>query len=102
MDVFRFFPYLFCCDTIKMRLFMAQFRKYRFTQEQILHICKHSNGILASKVTNMTGLFDYLKMHHNIKASFVVKLLDTYPEFILQNRRDLIRKKVNLILQYSP
>jgi hypothetical protein len=50
----------------------------------------------------MTGLFDYLKMHHNIKASFVVKLLDTYPEFVLQNRRDLIRKKVDLILQYSP
>ena len=38
MSVFRSFPYLFCCDTVKMRLFLGQFRKYKFTKEQILHI----------------------------------------------------------------
>ena len=38
MDVFKNFPYLFCCDTVKMRLFLAQFRKYRFTNEQIIHL----------------------------------------------------------------
>jgi hypothetical protein len=38
MDIFRHFPYLFCCDTIKMRVLLAQFRKYRFSNEQILHL----------------------------------------------------------------
>lgn len=57
MDIFRHFPYLFCCDTIKMRVLLAQFRKYRFSNEQILHLCKHSNGVLASKVSNFQGFF---------------------------------------------
>lgn len=43
MDVFRFFPYLFCCDTLKMKLFMSQFRKYRFSQKQILHLVSPCN-----------------------------------------------------------
>lgn len=94
MDVFRVFPYLFCCDTVKMKLFMAQFRKYRFTNEQILHVCKNSGGLLACKVTNMTGLFDFLGRNHGIKASYVIKILDTYPEFIMQNRRNLFTKKM--------
>ena len=33
MELFRVFPYLFCCDMTKMRLFMTQFRKYRFTNK---------------------------------------------------------------------
>ena len=33
MDIFKHFPYLFCCDTVKMRLFLGQFRKYRFTND---------------------------------------------------------------------
>ena len=41
MDLFRAFPYLFCCDTTKMRLFMTQFRKYKFTNEQILHVVSY-------------------------------------------------------------
>ena len=32
------------------------------------------------------GLFDYLKKQHDIKASEVVKMIDKYPEFILQNK----------------
>jgi len=61
MGVFRHFPYLFCCDTIKMRLFMGQFRKYRLSKDQILHLTKNSNGLLATKVSNFQGFFDYLK-----------------------------------------
>jgi hypothetical protein len=47
MDVFRVFPYLFCCDTVKMRLFMTQFRKYRFTNQQILHVVSNLNLFLT-------------------------------------------------------
>jgi len=90
MELFRSFPYLFCCDRIKMRYFLAEFRKYRFSNEQILHICKNSNGLLASKVSNFRGFFDYLKIQHGIKASKVIEILDTYPEFVMQNRRDLL------------
>lgn len=38
MDIFRHFPYLFCCDSVKMRILLAQFRKYRFTNQQILEL----------------------------------------------------------------
>jgi len=38
MDVFRGFPYLFCCDTVKMRRFMAEFRKYRLSNDQIINL----------------------------------------------------------------
>ena len=43
MGVFRAFPYLFCCDTIKMRFFMGQFRKYRLSKDQILHLVSFYN-----------------------------------------------------------
>jgi len=42
----------------------------------------------------MTGLFDFLGRNHDIKASYVIKILDTYPEFIMQNRRNLFTKKM--------
>jgi len=61
-DIFRSFPYLFCCEMGKMRLFLAEFRKYKFTNDQILNLCKNSNGILACKVSNLRGFFDYLKI----------------------------------------
>lgn len=32
----------------------------------------------------------------------MTKILDTYPEFVMQNRRDLIRKKMELIKVNSP
>ena len=49
----------------------------------------------------MVGLFNYLKWHHQIKASEVVKVLDAYPELVLQNRQDMIRKKFELIKKYN-
>lgn len=76
---------------------MGEFRKYRLTKEQVIRVSKDSGGILASKVSNFVGLFDLLKKNHNIKASDVVEIIDAYPEFVLQNRKDLIRKKIDLI-----
>jgi hypothetical protein len=60
----------------------------------------NSGGILGSKVSNFIGLFDTLKMY-GIKATEVVKIIDILPEFALQNRRDLIRRKVELIKKES-
>ena len=37
-EVFKAFPYLYCCQTDKLRQFMAQFRKYRLSKEQILNL----------------------------------------------------------------
>lgn len=59
-----------------------------------------SGGLLGSKVSNFIGLFDTLKMY-GIKATEVVKIIDVLPEFALQNRRDLIRRKVELIKKES-
>jgi hypothetical protein len=59
-----------------------------------------SGGILGSKVSNFVGLFDTLKMY-GIKATEVVHIIDILPEFALQNRRDLIRRKVELIKKES-
>lgn len=41
MEIFRAFPYLFCCDMDKMRLFMGQFRKYRLTTKQIMNLVSY-------------------------------------------------------------
>lgn len=60
----------------------------------------NSGGILGSKVSNFVGLFDTLRVY-GIKASEVVNLIDTIPEFALQNKRDLIRRKVELIKRES-
>jgi hypothetical protein len=62
---------------------LGEFRKYRFTKEQVIRVSKDSGGILASKVSNFVGLFDLLKKNHNIKASDVVEIIDAYPEFVL-------------------
>lgn len=62
---------------------MGEFRKYRFTKEQVIKVSKNSGGILASRVSNMVGLFDLLKRNYNIKASDVVDIIDAFPEFIL-------------------
>lgn len=43
-----------------------------------------------------------MKHHHDLKASSVIKLLDTFPELVMQNRRDLLRKKFDLITTNSP
>jgi hypothetical protein len=62
---------------------MGEFRKYRFTKEQVIKVSKQSGGILASKVSNFVGLFDLLKRNYSIKASDVVEIIDVFPEFIL-------------------
>ena len=41
IEIFRAFPYLFCCDPDKMRLFMAHFRKYKFSQRQIIDLVSY-------------------------------------------------------------
>lgn len=62
---------------------MGEFRKYRFTKEQVIKVSKESGGLLASRVSNMVGLFDVLKKNYNVKASDVVDIIDEFPEFIL-------------------
>lgn len=63
---------------------------------------KNSGGLLAIKVQSFTGFFDYMKRNHEIKATELRKILETYPELVLQNRRDLIHKKFELIKENSP
>jgi hypothetical protein len=52
-------------------------------------------------VSVYTGLFNYLTKFHQIKASEVVEIVDTFPDFSLLNRRELIKKKCELIIQTS-
>jgi len=71
-EIFKKFPYLFCCDTTKMQSFLGHFRKYRFSNPQILALAAQSGGLLACKPSNFVGMFDYLKINYAIKASEVV------------------------------
>jgi hypothetical protein len=96
-EIFRSFPYLYLCEINKIQKFMGEFRKYRFTKEQVIKVSKESEGLLASRVSNLVGLFDLLRKDLGIKATDVVHIIDAYPEFVLQNRKDLLRKKVALI-----
>ena len=86
-NIFRSFPYLYCCEHNKLQKFMAEFKKYRFTKEQIIKVCSQAGGILASKITNFVGLFDFLRVNHQIKAKDVVEIIDNFPEFVYQNKR---------------
>ena len=47
------------------------------------------------------GLFDYLRISHKIKASEVVEIIDNYPEFVYQNKKDLLRRKLELLGKYA-
>ena len=38
MEMFKGFPYLFCCDMIKLRKFLAEFKKYKMTEAQIVNL----------------------------------------------------------------
>lgn len=40
-DIFRSFPYLYLCEIHKIQKFMGEFRKYRFTKEQIIRVVSH-------------------------------------------------------------
>jgi len=57
---------------------------------------------LAGTVPNFVGFFNYLKQHHRMQAKDVTKILQVYPELVMQNRRDLIQKKFKLIMENSP
>lgn len=85
-SIFLDFPYLYCCPSRKLQLFLAEFRKYRMTKEQIINLTRNSGGILACKTSNLIGLFNYLKWNHKISATAVVSMLDDFPELALQNR----------------
>lgn len=61
-----------------------------------------SGGLLGCKPKNFTGLFDYLKWKHNVGAREVISILDNFPEFALQNRQELIQKKIKLIKKSNP
>lgn len=80
---------------------MGEFKKYKFTKQQIIKLCSEAEGVLAIKTSSFTGLFDYLKTQWNIKASDVVQIIDHYPEFVFLNRSHMLRKKLNLIRKHS-
>lgn len=48
----------------------------------------------------MSGLFDTL-LHYGIKGQETVEILDALPEFALQNRNDIVRRKIELIRKES-
>lgn len=56
---------------------------------------------MASKISNLVGLFDLLKNDYKIKAKEVVQIIDQYPEFVFLNKQDLLRRKVELIRKHS-
>lgn len=56
---------------------------------------------MASKISNFVGLFDYMRLAYQVKASEVVEILDEYPEFVFQNKKDLLRRKIELIKKYG-
>ncbi|CDW81088.1 UNKNOWN [Stylonychia lemnae] len=110
--IFMHFPYLLCCDLDKVKQFMGEFKKYRFTKEQVVRVVsisrsfnnvqlKQSGGILASRVGNFKQLFDYCRKELDIPAKDVVEIIDAFPEFIFQNKRNLLQKKVELIQKHS-
>jgi hypothetical protein len=55
---------------------------------------------MGSNVSNLVGLFDNMK-YLGISAKSTLKVLDLLPEFVLQNRKDLLLKKYKLIKKES-
>lgn len=60
----------------------------------------NSGGLLGSKVSNFFGLFETLR-YYGLTPQHVIKILDLCPEFALQNRKDLLKKKINRIQSES-
>ena len=100
IKIFKSFPYLLCVPPRKIQRFLAEFRKYRMTPQQIIKVCSESGGLLASRISNFIGLFDQLRVY-GVKASEVVNIIHMLPEFALQNRKDLIKRKLELIKKES-
>ena len=100
MKIFRGFPYVMCLDTPKIQRFVGEFKKYRFTVKQVVNLCAKSGGILGCKVSNFHGLFDTCSQW-GLNPQDVIKILDVCPEFALQNKKDLLGKKVRYIQRES-
>lgn len=45
-EIFRSFPYLYCCEIKKIQYFMGEFKKYRFTNQQIINLVSYHNPTL--------------------------------------------------------
>ena len=96
MTIFKAFPYILCVDTEKIQKFLGEFKKYKFTKDQVVNVCVNSGGLLGSRVSNLYGLFETLK-YWGLTGQDVVRILNDCPEFALQNRKDLLNKKIKLI-----
>lgn len=53
MTMFKSFPYLFCCDTIKTRKFLAEFKKYKMTEDQIVKVV---SGLKLTSFRSLTAV----------------------------------------------
>ena len=100
MKIVKGFPYVLCLDQKKLVAFLGQFKKYRFTHHEIIKVATESGGLMASKVSNLIGVFEQLRLM-GINAKQTRQILTTLPEFALQNRKDLLRTKVNMIQRES-
>ena len=100
IKIFRGFPYMACINSRKLTKFLGEFKKYRFTHEEIINLCVNSGGLLGSHVSNFKGLFDQLRVY-GITAKQVKNILRVLPEFALQNRKDMLRRKIKIIKDES-
>lgn len=101
MKIFRRFPYLMCLPPRRIQLFLSEFRKYRFTGQEIVHVCTNSGGLLGISHRSLVGLFDTLRNNYKMDAKTVKACIIACPELALQNRQDLIRRKAELIMKES-
>lgn len=90
-----------CLPPRKIQLFLSEFRKYRFTSKEIVDVCAQSGGLLGISHRSLVGLFDTLRNNYNMDAKSVKACIISCPEFALQNRQDLIRRKAELIMKES-
>jgi len=93
VKIFRAFPLFICQGIWKIKTFNGYFKNYHMTKSQILNVCMNSGGMLASKDSNFKGVFDTLKIQ-GLSAKDVLSILDIYPEFALQNRQQMLLKKI--------
>ena len=89
MKIYRSFPYLFCTQPYKIKGFMQEFRKYRFTKEQIMRLCCESGGLLGTSHKNFRSMMHFCK-HKGVRAKRIIDIMDDLPAFAIQNRQNLI------------
>ena len=85
-----------CQDAAKIQRFLGEFKKYRLTNSQVMKICMNSGGLLGSKVSNFFGLYESLK-YWGLSTKDINPIFDDLPEFAMQNRKNLLNKKLYLI-----